>query len=65
MKLEDCFVGQSVGFKLDGEVVIGKVIELFTSKSILTGEDVNYAVVDDGSDSHLQLSVKRLLGVVK
>lgn len=64
MKIKDCFIGQTVGFRLDDDVVIGRITDIFKSKSLLTGEDVNYAIVDDGSGEHLQLSVKRLLGVL-
>lgn len=55
MKIQDCYIGQKVGFAYQDEVFTG----------VIKGLNGNVAVI--GSDEHedSEVSVKYLLGVIK
>lgn len=55
MKIQDCYIGQKVGFTYEGEVFTGIIKSLNGSVAVI--------ILDEHEDS--EVSVKYLLGVVK
>ena len=60
MKIKDCFVGQTVGHNLDGDVFTGVI------KSLSEYSQGYFATVDfNGIDGDKEIDIKYILGVVK
>ena len=60
MKIKDCFVGQTVGHNLDGDVFTGVI------KGLSEYYEGYFATVDfNGVDGDKEIDIEYLLGVVK
>lgn len=62
MKIEDCYIGQPVGFTYSGEKLIGEITDL--QVEVVEGKAINLATVET-DETMLEVNVGRLLGVVK
>ena len=66
MKLQDCFIGQSVGVNSKSKgVIVGTVSSMFETKDVDTDDSIWYADVNvEGLDHNLEIKVSKLLGVL-
>ena len=66
MKLQDCFIGQSVGVTSKSMgVVTGVVEDIFETQDVAAEEPIWYAVVSVEHLEHkLEIKVSKLLGVL-
>ena len=67
MKLQDCFIGQSVGVSSKSMGVITGIVEdLFETQDVDTGYSIWYAIVNvEHLDHTLEIQVSKLLGALK
>ena len=60
MKLEQCYIGQTVGITVNGDKYIGEVVEIKVDKA-----NGKHSAVFKNDDGENEVLISKLLGVLK